>query len=476
MIRRLVGMAVLLAGGVCAQSPSIVGTWLGTVEAGPQKLRLGFHISENGKGELTSTLDSLDQNAMGIPVQQTTFANGKLHLDIPAAQGSQYDGTLNSGGDEIAGTFAIRSLPFPLLLKRVDKIEMLNRTSRTQDPKPPYPYAAENVGYENKGIHLAGTLTLPRGQGPFPAAVMITGSGAQDRDETILGHKSFWVIADYLTRRGIAILRVDDRGVGKSTGNSSQATFDDMAGDVLAGADYLAARKEIDSKHIGVIGHSEGASVGTLAATRSSRIAFVVMLAGMGVSGEQVLSLQGESALREIGATEETIALDRKLQNMVADALRSESDPKAAVAKMSGEWQRMKTNLSESQRKVVQAPSFSEPAMNQKFTLAASPEMRSIILWNPGEILRQLQVPILALNGSRDIQVSAKQNLPAITAFLAEAASTDFAVVELPGLNHLFQECHKCTVAEYGDLDQTFSPIALATMGDWLLRHTRPEE
>lgn len=465
---------VVLGSAVRAQPAKILGNWLGTLEVGPQNMRIGLHITGNYQGELTSSFDSLDQNALGIPVQQTTFTNNQLHLDILAAH-AQYDGVLGSGGNEITGMFTQGGAQFPLSLKRVDKIEAPSRASRPQDPKPPYPYDAEDVSYEDKGVHLAGTLTLPRGQGPFPGALMITGSGPQDRDETISGHKPFWIIADYLARRGIAVLRVDDRGVGKSSGDSMQASFDDMSGDVLAGIRYLKGRKEIDAKHIGVIGHSEGGMVGPLAATRSSDISFVVMLAGMGVSFEQAVDShlsQAELMMREAGSPEEAITWNNALQKMIFRVLQSESDSKIAVEKMRTELDNMKASLPEAQRKALENPGVAA-AVDQQFASVTTLEMRSVLLHDSGQTLRQLKVPVLALNGSRDLQVSAKLNLPAIAAALAESGNSDFTVVELPGSNHLFQNCTKCTVAEYGQLNQTFSPTALLIMGDWLVLHTR---
>lgn len=201
--------------GAC-QAQGIEGTWLGTLDAGAVKLRLAIHIVRSESGALSAKLDSVDQGANGIPGQNATFSANKLHLEFPMLHAS-YEGVLN--GDEIKGTF-IQGADLPLTLKRVDKVEARNRP---QNPKPPFPYDSENVAYENKaaGVKLAGTLTLPRGAGPFPAALMITGSGPQDRDETLMEHKPFWVIADYLARRGIAVLRMDDRGVGESTGNST---------------------------------------------------------------------------------------------------------------------------------------------------------------------------------------------------------------------------------------------------------------
>jgi pimeloyl-ACP methyl ester carboxylesterase len=449
MIMKICWVGFLASAVLCAQS-GVEGTWQGTLDVGAIKLRLGLHVSKDAEGQLTSKLDSVDQNAMGIPVKVTTFAVNTLHLELPNLHAT-YDGKLSADGSQISGTF-MQGAPLPLVLKRVERVETLNRP---QNPKPPYPYDAQDVAYETSGgIKLAGTLTLPRGAGPFPAAIMITGSGPQDRDEALMGHKPFLVIADYLTRRGIAVLRLDDRGVGGSTGNSTRETLDDMAGDVVTGVGYLKGRKEIDGKHIGVIGHSEGGIVGPVAAARSADIAFVIMLAGTGVTGAEVLKLQGEAVIRASGGSEEKVAEEHTIQDMIFRILRSEKDDKAAVEKMMAEG------------------GGSDPAMRAQFTAVTSPEMRSFLFYDPAEALRKLRVPVLALNGSRDLQVPPQQNLPAIAAALAAAGNSDFTVSELPGLNHLFQKCNKCTVQEYGELEETFSPTALAIVGDWLVRHT----
>ena len=460
---------MMVMGSACAQPGGIAGTWLGTLNAGAAKLRLAFHISPNSQGGFTSTFDSLDQNANGIPVEETTFSDSKLHLNMPRMR-AQYDGTLN--GNEITGTFTQGGMGLPLTLKRVDKIEGPNRP---QEPKGPFPYDAEDVSYENKGIHLAGTLTMPRGTGPFPAALMITGSGPQDRDEFLFGHKPFWVIADFLTRRGIAVLRLDDRGVGKSTGTSTQATLDDMADDVLAGIAFLKAHKGINGKQIGVIGHSEGGMVGPLAASKSSDIAFVVLLAGPGVSFQQAIDShqsQAELAMRQGGASEQMIGYNNAIQSMIIRVLRNESNPQTAMTMMQAEAQKLNTSLPEGLRKAVESPN-AVAAANRNFMQVSAPEMRAILLFDPGEVLRKIKVPVLAMNGSRDMQIYAKQNLPAIATALAEGGNNDFTIIDLPGLNHLFQKCDKCTLTEYGDLEETFSPSALTTLAEWLIRHTR---
>lgn len=465
---------LMLAAAVRAQMPTtIAGTWQGTLAAGALKLRIALHIAAAGQGGFKSTLDSLDQNVSGIPVEATTFTDNKLRLNIPVLH-AEFEGALSATGNEITGTFT-QGASMPLHLKRVDKIET---PRRPQEPAPPYPYDSVEVSYENQGIHLAGTLTLPRGPGPFPAALMISGSGPQDRDETIMGHKPFWIIADYLTRRGIAVLRVDDRGVGKSSGNSTQSTLDDMAGDVLAGISYLKSRKEIDAKHIGLIGHSEGGMVGPLAASRSSDIAFVVLLAGPGVSFQQAIDArqsQAEVIMRQQGASEEAIDWNNAVQKMIIRVLKKDTDAMVAIPEMRAELEKMKADLPEPRRSALNSTA-AVTEMDRQFTAVASPEMRSILLYQPASVLSKLKAPVLAMDGSRDIQVAATINLPAIASALAQGGNGDFTVVELPGLNHLFQSCQKCTLAEYAELEETFSPTALLVMGDWLLRHTRQAE
>ncbi|MBZ5612090.1 MAG: alpha/beta fold hydrolase [Acidobacteriia bacterium] len=459
---------VLLAAAVLAwaQPAGVEGTWQGTLDTGTAKLRLGLHVTKNAGG-YTSRLDSIDQGVMGVPVASTTFSGNTLHFELPAS-GVKFEGTLSADGQEIAGTFT-QGAPLPLSFKRVEKVDTV---SRPQNPKPPFPYESLDVSYENKtgGVKLAGTLTVPRGGGPFPAAIMITGSGPQDRDETIVEHKPFLVIADYLARRGIAVLRVDDRGVGRSTGNSYRATIGDMAGDVLAGVEFLKARKEIDGRHIGVIGHSEGGLIAPLAASRSDDVAFVVMLAGPGVTLEQVLYKQGELIRRAAGADDEAVALGRSVQEMMIGVLKSEPDEKAATEKIHAGWAKIKAGASEAERQQLDA---ADVTLNAQIRAFNAPEVRSMLSYDPAEALRKLKVPVLALNGSRDLQVPPQQNLPPIVAALSEGGDPDFAAVELPGLNHLFQKCNQCTVAEYASIQETFSPAALEVLGDWVVRHTR---
>ncbi len=469
-------LAVLLLAAAAASAQGVTqgieGTWQGTLNAGAINLRMAIHVTRDDKGALITKIDSLDQGVNGIPVKETMFANGKLHLDMPNMRAT-YDGTLD--GDQIRGTFT-QGAPLPLVFKRVDKIEELKRP---QNPKPPFPYDAVDVEYENRaaGVKLAGTLTVPRGTGPFPAAILITGSGPQDRDESLMGHKPFWIIADYLTRRGIVVLRVDDRGVGKSTGNSVRTPIQDMAGDVLTGVEFLKGRKEVDPKRIGVIGHSEGGIIGPMVAAQSPDVAFVAMLAGTGVTGEQVMYLQSELIIRAQGGGEAAIARNHAVQEMLFNALRAErdeKDDKVVLDKLREAWSKMKAGLSAAERSQLNANT--DKAMEAQFAGVMSPEIRSFIFHDPAEVLKKVRVPVLAMNGSRDVQVSAKQNLPAIVAALTAGGNDDITAVELPGLNHLFQKCKTCFPGEYGQLEETFSPVALQILGDWVVRHTSRAE
>ena len=265
----------------------IEGTWMGNLKVpGGLELRIVFNISTNPDGSLKASMDSPDQGVSGIPVESVSYKDGNLNLDVKSIGGS-FEGIYKENNKTIEGEWKQAGSAFPLVLNRIEKAPDIHRK---QDPIKPYPYTEEEVVYENKeaGIKLAGTLTLPQSGGPFPAVILITGSGPQNRNEEIMGHRPFLVLSDYLTRRGIAVLRVDDRGIGGSTGNFSQATTEDFAGDVLTGIEFLKNRKEIDPSRIGLIGHSEGGLIAPMVAVKSPDIAFIVLMAAPGVTGEEI--------------------------------------------------------------------------------------------------------------------------------------------------------------------------------------------
>lgn len=441
-------IGVVLAASTLFAQPSVEGDWQGTLQAESAKLRLALHVTQAG-GVYSSTLDSLDQGAMGIRAAKTTVSGNALHVEFPAMHAS-YDAALSADGNSLSGKF-VQGAALPLDLHRASQS---TEVKRPQMPQPPFPYRSEDVTYTSHGTTLSGTLTIPAGPGPFPAALLITGSGTHDRDETLFGHKPFLVVADSLTRRGIAVLRMDDRR------DKSRSTFDILADDALAGVAFLAARKDINAKKIGLIGHSEGACVGPLAATRSDRVAFVVMLAGIGVTGEEALLKQGELLVRSQGMGDAAVKSQRQVQQTLFDIVKEEKDSQAATQKLLAALRKL-------------APGAPEDGLKAEVAKANSQEIRSILGYDGGPVLRAVKVPVLALDGSRDLQVSAEQNLPAIAAALKAAGNRDFTTTELPGLNHLFQKCKTCLLSEYGELEETFSPDALKLMGDWIVEHTR---
>jgi uncharacterized protein len=333
--------------------------------------------------------------------------------------------------------------------------------SRPQDPKKPYPYREEEVSYESKdpGIKLAGTLTFPDSGGPFPAVLLITGSGTQNRNEEIMGHKPFLVLADHLTRSGIAVLRVDDRGIGGSSMGPLNVTTLNFAQDVMAGVSYLKSRKEINARHIGLIGHSEGGVIAPMVAAQSPDVAFIVLMAGTGVKGEDVLTQQGEQLMRAGGAGEELIQENKKAQKILFDTLKSTADDEAA------------------EKQIRQALSGLNPvirdAADAQMKSLLSPWTRYFVTYDPQPALEKVKCPVLAVNGEKDLQVSPRQNLPAIEKALRAGGNKDFKVVEMPGLNHLFQTCKTGSVAEYGQIEETISPAALNLISGWILDHVR---
>lgn len=338
---------------------------------------------------------------------------------------------------------------------------------RPQNPKPPFPYDEREVEITSAvdGVTLAGTLTLPRGAvGGAPAVVLLTGSGAQDRDETIFGHKPFWVIADHLTRAGVAVLRLDDRGVGGSGGDTTTSTLETFAGDAVTAAIYLRTLPEIDAKRVGLVGHSEGGLVAPMAAAQSPDIAFLVLLAGTGVPGREVLVSQQAAILRASGAPEEVIAKQQADQAAALELVESGAEKQEIVdfiaAALAAEGQGMPEE---------QARALAE----QQAATIGSPWFRSFLATDPAAHLRRVRVPVLALNGERDLQVLPDLNLPAIENALREGGNADVTIVELPGLNHLFQRSTTGGLEEYGSIDETFNHAALDVMTRWILDRAR---
>jgi pimeloyl-ACP methyl ester carboxylesterase len=468
----LIGLAAnVLAAQDKAAKPAhtgIEGIWEGELPVGETKLRLVITITRKDDG-LAATLDSPSQGAKGIPVAEVAFKDKALRLDVSKIR-ALFEGKANAGLTEITGDWKQGGGSLPLTLKRVDKA---SEVKRPQEPKRPFPYAEQEVVYENKkaGVKLAGTLTLPKGKGPSPAVLLITGSGAQDRNEEIFGHKPFLLLADYLTRRGIAVLRVDDRGVGGSTGSTPQSTTADFTEDVLTGVDFLKGRQEINPRQIGLLGHSEGGSIAALAAARTTDVAFIILLAGSGLPGDELLYLQGALIAKASGADDKQLARQRAIQEKVFALLKEEKDNAAAEQKVRAFLKEEVERLPEEERKIAAA---TEAFIAAQIKASLTPWFRYFVALDPRPALRHVHCPVLALNGSKDLQVAPRENLEAIVKALKEAGNTDVTTREMAGLNHLFQTCKTGKVSEYGGIEETMAPQVLEVIGDWIARHTKP--
>jgi pimeloyl-ACP methyl ester carboxylesterase len=445
------------------------GVWQGPLQVSDgMKLRLALKIEKGKDGALDATLASPDQGANDIPISSLEY-NDKVLTFESKVIGARFKGKQNDLGTEIDGEFNQGGMKLPLKLTKSDKIA---EVARPQTPKAPFPYRSEDVKYENKrgGVRLAGTLTIPAGQGPFPAVILITGSGAQDRDETILGHKPFLVLADYLSRRGVAVLRVDDRGVGGSTGHTKSSTSDDFAGDVLAGVEFLKGRSEINARKLGLIGHSEGGIIAPIVATRSKDVAFVVLMAGTGLPGAQILEVQLQLILKASGSSESNLKTEREIQKRLIDIILAEKDEKAALKKLEAAKKEILAAMSDSDQKslIDKSSGLSDAALSA----INSPWFRYFLSYDPRPTLRTLKCPVLAINGEKDLQVPPKENLEEIRKAVQKAGNRNVKTVELPGLNHLFQPCKTGAPNEYASIETTIAPEALKTIGDWILDQT----
>ena len=447
--------------------PRTVGAeqiWEGKLSVGAGlQLRLVLHVQKTEDGGMLGKLDSPHQGAKGLKVDSVTLEATKLTFELKAINAS-YEGTLSADGNEAVGTFTQNGGKLPLALKKTNKV---TEVRRPQTPKPPYPYKVEELTYRNEpaGITLAGTLTVPEGPGSHPAVILISGSGAQDRDETILQHKPFHVLADTLTRRGIAVLRVDDRGVGGSTGSVSRSTSDDFAGDVLAGIAVLKSRPDINARKIGLIGHSEGAIIAPIVAARSRDVAFIVLLAGTGFPGSEIMLMQARLIGKAIGVTEKDLDKQKEMQKRLFKIMKTETDPNKAGPEMRQALKNFLSDLSPAKRK--QAGDIESLAATEIEKLE-SPWSRFFLTFDPRPTLAKVRCPVLALNGEKDLQVPPKEDLAEIKKALKRGGNTRVTARELPGLNHLFQTCKTGSVSEYAQIEETIAPSALAVIGDWI--------
>lgn len=470
-MRRLLVIIVtavfLITISVAQEGKSVTGTWNGELHVSGVTMRLAFNITDT-TGVLTATMDSPDQGAFGIPMDSVIFQNDSLRIVGVAIMGA-YAGVIGEDGMKIEGKWTQGGMEFPLNLKKGEKVKL----NRPQEPKKPYPYIEEEVKFENVkgGATLAGSFTRPDSGGPFTAVLLISGSGAQDRDELVFGHKPFLVLADYLTRRGIAVLRVDDRGTGESTGDLEKATSKDFAGDVIAGIEYLKSRDDVDPAKIGLIGHSEGGIIAPMIAAESDDVAFIVLMAGTGIPGDTLLKIQGRMVGLAEGVSPVLVEANAGLQEVMFNIVREEPDNAKAAGKLMKAIDAWIAGLDPSI-----AQDFRETDSTHwkiQISQVTSPWMRFFIDYDPRPALRKVTCPVLAINGEEDLQVPPDYNLPEIEKALKEGANNSYQIKKFERLNHLFQHCKTGAVSEYGIIEETFAPEALETIGDWILEVTQ---
>lgn len=433
----------------------VEGLWQSALETRGMRLRYQLHVSHDTDGNLIAALDSLDQSVIGLPAIHVTLKESAFHFEIPAMAGT-YDGTLNATKNALSGTWSQSGETATVDFKRSDQPLELRRP---QNPVKPYPYREEEVTFPNASasVTLAGTLTLPKGSGPFPAAVLIAGSGPHDRDETLENHKPFLVLSDYLTRQGLAVLRYDKRGIGKSTGFADTATTLDLASDTAAAVTYLKSRKDIDRARIGLIGHSEGAMIAPYLASRSKDIPWVVLLAAPTTKGEDTLLNQSELIARASGMSNSQILASLNFDKNAYSMVREEKNPGLLTEKL-------KNFVKTSGLDGVMPPL----ELERQLRMLTSPWFRFFLDYDPVPSLQNTKCPVLALYGQKDLQVPPKENLPLLQKALTDADNTQADIRQFADLNHLFQHSDSGSPAEYGAIEETFAPEALQAIGDWL--------
>lgn len=460
MKRILISVSLFLLFSLVGFAQDISGKWSGAIESGKKDPVVFTFTFEKREGNYATVIDIPAMRVLGLKPKETVFSNDTVLVD-GSNFGFNYKGVLKQDNQQIEGFFIEGVNTMPLVLKK-DIIKTESVFIRPQEPLQPYPYSEEDVTFTNKdaGINLSGTLTLPQKAGKLPVVILISGSGPQDRDETFYEHKPFLVLADYLTRQGIAVLRYDDRGVGKSTGDHSIATTKDLASDVISAIQYLKSRKDIGK--IGLIGHSEGAIIAPMVANLNKNISFIVMLAGTGIPGSEV-SLFLARTTRGFPVPDE-VAYEAAIRKAIEIA--------SANKEISEIKKELKLHYDNAIVPILN-PMFKTDAevdavINKLIDIRTSIWNRYFYNYNPANELKKINCPVLALNGSKDTQVQARINQEGIRNALIQGQNKDYLVQELPNLNHLFQECETGEMNEYNKIEQTISPKVLKLISDWI--------
>ncbi|HMJ45999.1 MAG TPA: alpha/beta fold hydrolase [Ferruginibacter sp.] len=471
----IITSCIIFAQAAIAQPGNFVGAWEGKLDVGIT-LRIGFHFIKEGNAYITK-MDSPDQGVFGIPTDQTIISGDSVYISLKKFNAS-FLGKMKN--DSIIDGIFEQGKKFMLLLKKVEKILS---PIKPQTPIPPYPYISEDIFYfnKNKTIEFGATLTYPftdttvdHFRTPvYPVIMLISGSGPQNRDEEILGHKPFAVIADYLTKKGFAVLRVDDRGTGKTTGSFETSTSADFVEDVHAGVEYLKTRQNIDTGRFGLLGHSEGGMIAPIVASQRKDINFIILLAAPGIPIIDLMTEQNIALLNSGGISIKTQQSYGHLFKSLVSTIISATDSSVAKNNAGHIFNNWINRMDSSGLKELDiATKEKQEVYLAGFVKGLNiPWYKYFMSFDPGPYLQNLKSKVLALNGSRDIQVLSKSNLAGIRSALQKSKSSKYDVIELPGLNHLFQQCKKCTISEYGELEETFSQNALNKIDEWLKKN-----
>jgi len=446
-------------------SPEILGDWNGVLDVQGTQLTVVFHLMEEN-GNLKGTMDSPDQGAKGIPMESATYENGVLTIKASSMR-MEYSAKLNADQSKIEGTFTQGGMDIPLNLSK-EKVEkkVLNRP---QEPKD-FPYQQEEVKFVNKkgGHHLAGTLTIPA-DGKFKqVAILVTGSGPQNRDEELLGHKPFLVISDRLTRLGIAVLRYDDRGVAESGGTFKGATTRDFADDVNAAVSFLKSRKDMKGKKIGIVGHSEGGMIAPIVASENKFVDYIVLLAGPGIDIVELMMLQTDKISESEGVSKKERARNGKSTRKAFDFLKRNSTADKAELK-EGLTKILEEAFAEMTDEEKEKLGSKEAFFDGQMSMLLDDWFLYFMRFNPQDYLVQVKCPVMAVNGELDLQVTAKENLDGIKKGLEKANNKKVTIKEYKGLNHLFQKTETGAPSEYASLEETFSEEVMEDVGKWIL-------
>jgi len=451
------------------KAQDITGAWQGEIPAGGKQLHLVFNIKKTSDTSYTSTFDSPDQKAFGIPCSKTSIVNDSVFVDVGKA-GISYRGLWDKKKN-ISGTFIQGTAKLPLNLQIL---------LRPQTPKQPYGYYSEDVEYDNadKSLHYGATFTRPNGSGKYPAVIIITGSGTQDRDGTMFGHKLYWVLADYLTKNGIAVLRVDDRGAGKSTvgEKGKNATTLDFSYDVETSLNYLETRPDVDKKYLGLIGHSEGGIIAPMVAAKRKDVSFIVMWGAPEVGGAQINTEQNAYALRQSGMDSLSVNAFMDLHSQILPLFATSANKDTLDKKIQvifDNWKKAQNQKVLDDLKVHDNSIIGQTLFLMYNGIYDIPWIRYFFTYNPEADLAKVRCSVLAINGEKDTQVNATENLKLIKKILTQNGNKDFEVKAIPGLNHLLQTAGTGDFTEYGKIEETMSPVALNIICNWIKLHTR---